>query len=179
MNSLDLLILIPIAAGFIFGIFKGLIKELTSLAAIILGIYGAKMMAPAVSDILIKSFEFSAKTAKPLAYLILFITIAIMLLILANVVDKIFSSLSLGGLNKLMGGIFGALKYALLVSVLLNVFDALDSRFSIISVETKNQSIGYKPLMKFGPALWEETKKKKALELEKDTIDEESKTKSY
>jgi len=34
MNSLDLIIIIPIAAGFIFGLFKGLIKELTSLAAI-------------------------------------------------------------------------------------------------------------------------------------------------
>lgn len=179
MNSLDLLILIPIAVGFIFGLFKGLIKELTSLAAIILGIYGAKMLAPAVSDILIKSFEFSAKTAKPLAYLLLFIAIAILLLILANVVDKVFSSLSLGGLNKLMGGIFGGLKYALIVSVLLNVFDALDSRFSIISIETKDQSIGYKPLMKFGPALWEETKKNKTLDFDKDAENEKSKTKNY
>lgn len=158
MNSLDLFLLIPITLGFIFGLFKGLIKELISLVAIIAGIYGAKLFAPFVSKILINKFDFSPATAHPTAYIILFIAIGIGLLMAANAIDKIFDSLSLGGLNKLLGGIFGALKYALIVSVLLNVFDALDSRFSIVKYQTKENSIAYKPLMKFGPALWEETK---------------------
>jgi membrane protein required for colicin V production len=158
MNSLDLFLLIPITLGFIFGLFKGLIKELISLVAIVLGIYGAKLFAPFVSDILINKFSFSPTTAHPTAYIILFIAIGIGLLLAANAIDKIFSSLSLGGLNKLLGGIFGGLKYALIVSVLLNVFDALDSRFNIIKHQTKENSIAYKPLMKFGPILWEETK---------------------
>jgi membrane protein required for colicin V production len=158
MNSLDLFLLIPITLGFIFGLFKGLIKELISLVAIIAGIFGAKLFAPLVSEILINTFAFSPATARPTAYIILFIAIGIGLLMAANAIDKIFDSLSLGGLNKLLGGIFGALKYALIVSVLLNVFDALDSRFNIIKYQTKENSIAYKPLMKFGPALWEETK---------------------
>src|ERR1035437_1824837 len=158
MNSLDLLLLIPITLGFIFSLFKGLIKELTSLAAIVLGIYGAKLFAPFVSEILITKFDFSPTTAHPIAYIILFIAIGVGLLLAANALDKIFSSLSLGGLNKLLGGILGGLKYALIVSILLNVFDALDSRFSIIKHQTKESSIGYKPLMKFGPTLWDKTK---------------------
>lgn len=158
MNSLDLFLLIPITLGFIFGLFKGLIKELISLVAIIAGIYGAKLFAPLVSKILINTFAFSLATARPTAYIILFIAIGIGLLMAANAIDKIFDSLSLGGLNKLLGGVFGALKYALIVSVLLNVFDALDSRFNIVKHQTKENSIAYKPLMKFGPGLWEETK---------------------
>ena len=158
MNSLDLFLVIPITLGFIFGLFKGLIKELISLVAIIAGIYGAKLFAPLVSKILINTFAFTPTTARPTAYIILFIAIGIGLLLAANAIDKIFDSLSLGGLNKLLGGIFGALKYALIVSVLLNVFDALDSRFSIIKHQTKENSIAYKPLMKFGPGLWEEKK---------------------
>jgi membrane protein required for colicin V production len=158
MNSLDLFLLIPITLGFIFGLFKGLIKELISLVAIIAGIYGAKLFAPLVSEILITTFSFSPTTAHPTAYIILFIAIGIGLLLAANAIDKIFDSLSLGGLNKLLGGIFGALKYALIVSVLLNIFYALDSRFNIVKQQTKENSIAYKPLMKFGPALWEETK---------------------
>ncbi|NDP19531.1 MAG: CvpA family protein [Paludibacter sp.] len=179
MNSLDLLVLIPITIGFVFGLFKGLIKELTSLAAIVFGIYGAKIFAPSVSEMLEKSFEFSSKTSKPVAYLILFVTIAVILLVIANMLDKLFSSLSLGGFNKLMGGIFGGLKYALIVSVLLNIFDALDSRFSIVKIETKEQSLTYKPLMKFGPALWNETKTNKKFDFDKDTTDEDNKIKNY
>ena len=166
MNKLDLILLIPIALGFIFGISKGLIKELASLAAIVLGIYGAKVFSPLVTEFLIRKFDFSARTAQPFAYFILFVAIAILLLLLAKMLDKMFDSISLGGLNKLLGGVFGALKFALIVSVLLNVFDAIDSRFSIISKETKENSIGYNPLMKLGPKLWDETKKER-----KSTID--------
>ena len=159
MNKLDLFLLIPIVLGFIFGLFKGLIKELTSLAAIILGIYGAKLLAPVVSDFLILKLDFGSKTALPIAYLLVFTAIAVTLLLLANVVGKVLDSISLGGLNKLFGGIFGGLKYALIVSVLLNVFQAIDSKFSILSKETKENSIGYKPLLQLGPKLWEETKR--------------------
>ena len=164
MNTLDLIILIPITLGFVFGLFKGLVKELASLAAIVLGIFGAKMFAPAVSHFLINKFDFSAKTALPIAYLILFVPIAVVLLILAKTLDKIFDSIALGGLNKLLGGIFAALKYALIVSVLLNIFDALDSRFPILKSKTKTESIGYKPILKLAPVLWEETKKDKVLD---------------
>jgi membrane protein required for colicin V production len=159
MNKLDLILLIPIGLGFVFGLFKGLIKEITSLAAIVLGIYGAKLLAPFISNVLIHSFEFSPKTALPMSYLILFVIIALGLLMVAKSLEKIFDSISLGALNKFFGGIFGALKYALIVSVLLIIFNAIDSRFSMVSAQTKENSIAYKPLMKLAPALWDEAKK--------------------
>ncbi|MHB9142751.1 MAG: CvpA family protein [Paludibacter sp.] len=161
MNSLDLILLIPIALGFVFGLFKGLIRELASLAAIVLGIYGAKLLTPMVSDFLTSKFDFSSKTSQPIAFLLIFLVIGIGLLFLAKILDKIFEAMYLGGLNKLLGGLFGGLKFALIVSVLLNVFNALDSRFSILSAETKENSIGYKPLMKLGPTLWDEVKQGK------------------
>jgi membrane protein required for colicin V production len=125
MNSLDLFILIPIIAGFTFGLFKGLVKELTSLAAVVLGIYGAKFFSPWLVNVLVKSFDFSVKTAQPTAYFLLFIVIVVGLLFLSRIVDKVFESMSLGGLNKFFGGLFGALKYALILSVLINVFNVV------------------------------------------------------
>jgi membrane protein required for colicin V production len=170
MNSLDLFLLIPIGLGFIFGIFKGLVKELTSLVAIILGIFGAKLLAPYFSGIL--------KTSLPLTYLLLFIAIGVGLLLLANMLDKIFDSISLGGLNKLLGGIFGGLKYALIVSVLLNVFNSLDNRLHILGTETKENSIAYKPVMKLGPTLWNEAKKAHIDKPKREPTDEGSRVKN-
>ena len=66
--------------------------------------------------------------------------------------------MSLGGLNKFFGGLFGALKYALILSVLINVFNVVDDKFSIINPTTKSASFAYKPVLDLGPALWEEAK---------------------
>ena len=172
MNTLDLIILIPIALGFVFGLFKGLVKELASLAAIFLGIYGAKAFAPSLSGFFIRSMSFSPKTALPLAYLFLFILIASILIIIAKSLDKFFESISLGGINKLLGGIFAAIKYALVVSVLINVFEAIDSRFPIIKAKSKAESIAYKPVSKIAPALWEESKKTKIFDFKDNSTNE-------
>ena len=179
MGNLDLIILIPIVLGFIFGLFKGLIKELASLAAIVLGIYGARAFAPTISDFFIHSLSFSSKTALPLAYLFLFILIATVLIILAKTLDKFFDSIALGGLNKLLGGVFAAFKYALVVSVLLNLFEAVDSRFPIIKPKSKSESIGYKPVLNLAPKLWEKSKESDVFDFKGKTTDEKKKTEDY
>jgi len=161
MNSLDLIILIPIAIGFVVGIFKGLIKELISLAAIVLGIYGAKFFSPWFARVLVNTISISPKTAQPVAFLLLFIAIAVGMLILAHLLDKLFNAISLGGLNKFLGGVFGGIKYALIVSVLMNVFDVLHTKFGIGSEELIENSITYKTTLKVAPQLWEEAKKHK------------------
>ena len=112
----------------------------------------------------IRSLSFSPGTAMPLAYLFLFILIASVLLIIAKALDKFFESIALGGINKLLGGIFAAFKYALIVSVLINVFEAIDSRFPIIKTKSKSESIAYKPVSKLAPTLWNESKKTKVFE---------------
>lgn len=169
MNSLDIYLVLPIATGFIFGLFKGLIRELTSFAAIILGIFGAKLIAPFISGMLMAVSSMSKTVAMPVAYFLSFVAIGVGMLLLAKALDKMLESISLGGLNKFMGGIVGGLKYALVISVLLNIFNVLDRQFSILSTEKKSQSLCYVPLMKLAPALWVETKKLHSTEHEEGT----------
>jgi len=94
----------------------------------------------------------------PVAYLLLFIAIAVALLIAAKALDKLFDSIALGGLNKFLGGIFGGLKYALIISVLLNVFNVIDNKFNIMNPETKTDSFAFKPIINMVPKLWDEAK---------------------
>ena len=158
MNILDIFIIAPIVLGFVFGLFKGLIKELTSLAAIVLGFFGARFFEPQVSGLLLSWFDMQPGMAQAVSYLILFVAIAVLLLIVANMLDKLFSAIALGGLNKFLGGLLGALKFALIVSVLLNVLERFDGRFGFIKEETKKESLAYEGMIKFGPDLWDEAK---------------------
>jgi len=159
MTILDLFILAPIVLGFVFGLFKGLIKELFSLAAIVLGVFGARIFEPQVSKFLLSMFDMQVGTAQAVSYLILFLAIVILLLFIANMLEKLFSAIALGGLNKLLGGLFGALKMALIVSVLLNVFDTFDHQYEMVKAETKNKSFAYEKMLNFAPKLWDEARK--------------------
>jgi membrane protein required for colicin V production len=89
---------------------------------------------------------------------VVFIAIALFLMFLARSLDKLVENISLGGINKLLGGLFGALKYALIISLLINVFHVLDSKISIVNAETKTNSILYKPMLQLAPELWQEVK---------------------
>ncbi len=160
MNTLDVLILIPLLLGFVFGLSKGFIREIISIAVIFIGIYGSKWLSPIAVSMLTGVFSVSEVVAKPLSFVVVFIAIALSLMVLAKSLDKLIENISLGGLNKLFGGLFGLLKYALVISLLINVFHILDSKISILKNETKSASILYQPMLDLAPVLWDEVKEK-------------------
>lgn len=156
MNNIDISILIIIGVGFVFGLFKGLVRELASLVAIVLGIYGAKLFSSLLVPLFVNLLGVSERVAQPLSYIVLFIAIAVVLLMLARAIDEVFDAVALSGLNKLLGGLFGALKYALIISVLINVFDSLNHKFRFVTEEKQLTSVTYQPLLNLAPELWDE-----------------------
>ncbi|MCE1155652.1 MAG: CvpA family protein [Bacteroidales bacterium] len=156
MNTLDLIILFPVAIGMITGLFRGLIKEVIALAILIIGIYLAKLLAPLASSMLIDLFDISAKGAQPLGFIAVFSIVAISLTIAGHLMQGAIKMLSLGFLNSIVGGIFGGLKVALLISVIFNVLQGLDHRLSVIDPELKEKSIFYDPVKGLAPELWNE-----------------------
>ena len=56
--------------------------------------------------------------------------------------------LSLGLINSILGGIVSAIKFVLIVSVVLVLMEALDNKFSFMSNDLKKESMLYKPIKK-------------------------------
>ncbi len=159
MNTFDLFIFIPVALGLIFGLFKGFVKEVVSLLAIVLALFLAEMLNTSFAPVVAEWFDLSEKMATTVSYTLIFILTVTGAFFISRITDKVLRSISLGWLNSLAGGVFGALKYAIVVSVLMNVFDALDSKFSFADPQKKEDSIAYYPVMKLAPSLWKEAKK--------------------
>ena len=59
MSWLDILILLPLLIGLVRGLMKGLIVEVTSIVAIILGFFGAKWWSAAFASWLMQQFDWS------------------------------------------------------------------------------------------------------------------------
>ena len=109
------------ALGFYRGFSKGLIIELTSLLALILGAYGSLKFSGLTFDFINNTFPEQLESVegsyiKIFSFAFTFIVILISVSITGKILTKIAKILFLGFLNKLFGGLFGAVKYILIVS---------------------------------------------------------------
>ena len=73
--------------------------------------------------------------------------------------------MALGGINKVGGAVFGAMKFAMVLSVIIFVMDAIEKSYPLISLKTKEGSVLYKPIGKIAPTLIPALNKSKLNEL--------------
>lgn len=154
MNTFDIVILALLLFGFIRGLMKGLFVELASLVALVLGIYGAIHFSYFASDLLTNYFDWDEKYISIVAFTITFAAIVISIALIGKLLTKMADFASLGFLNKILGGIFGALKIGMILSVLLIIFDKLNSAIPFTDKKITSESILFEPTRDLAPLLF-------------------------
>jgi len=150
MSFLDIVIGILLVWGLFKGLKNGLFVEIASLIALIAGIYGAIHFSFITADYLSENMNWSVRYIKITSFLITFFGIVLLVHFAGKFLTKIADFAMLGLLNKVAGGIFGALKVAIILGALLVFFDRLTSSFNFINEETKKESIFYEPVKEIG-----------------------------
>lgn len=147
MNIIDIIILVPIAYGLIRGLFRGLIKELVGIVAIGAAIVCCKLWSVEVSKIIANYFEMSdAHTLQILTYILIGVAAILVVKLIGKILTKILSGIALGGVNRLLGGLFGGAKWLLVVAFIISGLDMIDQRFDIITDSVKTESRFYEPI---------------------------------
>jgi membrane protein required for colicin V production len=154
MNTFDIIIAAILLFGFIRGLMKGFFVELASLVSLIAGVYGAIHFSYFVGNFLQDKVEWEERYISIIAFAITFVAIVIVISLLGKLFTKVADFASLGILNKLLGGAFGALKLGLIVSVLLIVFDKLNSTIPFVNKENTEDSILYEPVKNLAPMVF-------------------------
>ena len=154
MSWLDIIILLPLLIGLVRGLMKGIIAEVMSIAAIVLGLLGAKWWSAPFTNWLIQQFEWSEAASFVVAYAVLFAGIALALNIMARLLSKLFQKIHLGWLNRLAGGIFGIAKWGLVIWVIVFGLHRLDTHFQFINKELKDQSVVYTQCTQIAEKIW-------------------------
>ena len=129
MNVLDLIIGIILVLFAITGLRKGLIIEAFYLASFLFGAYGAMHFSDAVADWMSDFLNVNEDYLTIISFIVTFIIVLILVRLLGRVISRLLEAISLGFVDKIGGFIFGVLKGALLVSVIImimNVFGASD-----------------------------------------------------
>ena len=149
MTTIDIIILIALGAGVIVGFMKGFIRQLASILGLIVGLLAAKALYTSLAVKLCPTVTDSMTVAQILAFIIIWIAVPLIFTLVASVLTKALEAVSLGWLNRMLGAGLGALKYLLLVSLVICVIQFIDSDSQLISQTKKEQSLLYYPMEKF------------------------------
>lgn len=154
MNTFDIIITALLIFGFIRGLIRGLFVEVASLVALIAGIYGAIHFSYFIGNLLINYVTWEERYITIVSFAITFAIIVIVIALLGKLFTKIADFASLGFLNKFLGGVFGALKIGLILSIILLVFSKLNNTIPFVSDEMKDDSVLYEPVKNLAPTLF-------------------------
>ena len=154
MDTFDIIIAALLLFGFVRGLMKGLFVEVASLIALLAGVYGAIHFSYFIGDWLKNSVSWDEKYITLTAFACTFVVIIIVISILGKILTKIANFASLGILNKILGGVFGALKIGLILSVVFIFFGKINNTIPFVKDENLKASILYQPVKKIAPTLF-------------------------
>ncbi len=153
MNYIDIILCIPLVWGLYKGFTKGLIIEAASLVAFGCGVWGGIHFSDFVAARIGTTFHWNSPYLPIISFAVTFLAIIILVYFIAKLIQKMVDGMALSTINKICGAAFGALKFAMVMSVLIFVMDAVEKSYPLISIKTKEQSLLYKPIGKIAPTL--------------------------
>jgi len=128
MNSLpiaDLLVSAVIAACIVLSAMRGVIAEAGSMAAWVVSFFFAKLFAASFADLAFASFQ-PRLFALALSFISLFVIACLIQKMLRSLLTSAVSAVGLGFANRILGGVFGALKGVLIVTLLVMLASKTD-----------------------------------------------------
>ncbi len=152
MNYIDIVVGIILILAILKGFRNGLIIELASLVALVLGLFGAIQFSSITESYLIEYIDSS--NIGIIAFVITFVLIVIGVHLIAKVVDKLVKAIALGMINRVLGALFSLLKYAFIISVVLAILGSFEKTYSLLPEEQKESSQLYEPLRSIAPSVF-------------------------
>ena len=153
MNYLDIIIAIVLLVFGFKGLRRGLIREIVTLLAFAVGIYGAMHFSDFTALHLQDFMEINPKYLNTIAFVLTFIILVVLVNLIGRLVSKAIKSLSLGFFDKLLGFLFGMLKGVLLCSTFVLVLNNMQW-MGVVKEEVRQNSYLYPYVEKTVPYIY-------------------------
>ena len=115
----ELIFIALLALGGIMGFRKGLIAQVSMFLALLLGIWGAIHFSEFTGQYLTTWFNLQGDNAFLASFIVTFALVVLLVYFVGKFAARLLKVMLLGWVDKLAGLLFGVLKMALLISVVL------------------------------------------------------------
>lgn len=159
-NWLDIIIL-GLASGLAYKGYKtGLIRQATTIIAIMLGIYMAAEQYDVFANFIQQKFELNLQLANLISFGIIIIVVSIIVNYLGQLLEQMLNVLSLEVIDNLGGSVFGLVKAVLIIYILVLLASKLATVFKLQSLQQMiKQSFLAPKFLELNPLLKEQIDK--------------------
>ena len=153
MSYFDIIAGIFLILAALKGLKNGFIKELAGLAALILGI----ILAVQFSDVTARFLSgiFHSQYMGIIAFLVTFVIVVLIVHLIASLLRTLIHAIALGPFDRIIGLVFGMLKTAFIISILLLGLNAFGLEDKIITPKEQQRSKLYPPVKKAAPLIFD------------------------
>ena len=144
---LDIVILVFVGWFGFKGLKNGLIKELVSIIALILGIWATVKFSNVVA-----SWLGDSQLIRSAAFILIFLIVLVLVYFVGKLVESIVKIVLPSLLNHLFGLLFGVGKVVIVFSVFFYCIQKIDSKEILLKPEFKKQSLTYRYIEPVFPA---------------------------
>lgn len=150
MNTLDIVILLLFIPGIVRGISKGFLEQIISLAGIVASVWLAYKFSTLVAGYIKNYLSVSDGVLNVISYVLIIIITLLLVIIVAKIATKVADMASLGWLNRLMGVVFSIFTSAVIIGLLVIIFDTINQRFQLVTSPVLQDSVLYGHLRDLG-----------------------------
>ena len=155
MNYFDVLVFIILTYGLLSGFFKGFVVEIAGVIALIFGLLGSFKFSNVLGNTVQFFFDWDSKTIQIVSFIFLFILIIYSISLLAKMITKTLKLIALGWINRILGGLFGFLKWLIILSAFILFFKEVNEVITVLPKSSFNASKSYPFLKEFGNFLFD------------------------
>lgn len=150
MNTLDIVILLLFIPGMVRGISKGFLEQIISLAGIVASVWLAYKFSTLVAGYIKNYLTVSDAVLNVISYVVIILTTLLLVIIIAKIATKVADMASLGWLNRLLGFVFSICTSAVVIGLLVIIFDTINQRFQLVTSPVLQDSVLYGHLKDLG-----------------------------
>lgn len=154
MNYIDFIIVLIVLVGALYGLIRGIFRQLGSLGGLVMGILVARLFGRPFGSLLQQMFDMPTGVSRIVAYSLLFLVVYLVCLQLMKLVHHISHQVALGWLDRLGGALFGAFKYLVILSIVLNIVHIINSKIHLLPTHDAMASHCYQYTLRVAPALF-------------------------
>jgi membrane protein required for colicin V production len=154
IGVLDIILLIPLLWFTYKGFSKGLIIELATLIALLLGVYIAANFSSYTADYLRENMNFHSKYMSIISFSLTFIGVVLLVMLFGKSLEKVINLMMLSFINKLAGAVFGLLKAAFFLSVIIFILSTFGIEKNLVNKDIQEKSFLYAPIKSIAPAVF-------------------------